>query len=243
MSVDGAQVHGNAITPSRNPSSRDPRSTRRSASSGLTVLILALVAGCGQVTAKPTDDAQLACVGETAPELCTAAATQCGELDVTDKCSEIRKVNCGACSTTGEACGGGGIANKCSAHPELKAVDGYILGTGRYSITFATNGVASSGGFCCENTIDLTRADYPQYNLVVLPEQSQIVAGQTPSLFKVDGYIVKSPMDTTKFGFRGATNGAMDGTNECCAADVAAVRAAHPMKNLAYLPFFGVPGP
>lgn len=207
-------------------------------------IALVWIVGCGKVEDPATGDGPPACVGEIAPQLCASAAAECGALDATDRCSEIRKVECGGCTTAGEACGGGGTANACDAHPQLKAVDGYILGgNGQYSITFATNGVASNGGFCCASTLDGARASYPQFNLVVLPEQSQIVGGQIPSLFRVDGYIIKHAADPSMFEYRGATNGAMDGTMQCCAPDVATVRAQHPTKNLAYLPFFGVQGP
>lgn len=206
-------------------------------------LLCPIFLACGKVAA-PGSDGPAACVGETAAQLCTTAKAFCGALDATDKCSEIRRVDCGGCSTTGEACGGGGTANTCAAHPELKAVDGYILGgNNRFSITFAMNGVPSNGGFCCASTIDEARASYPQFNLIDLPEQSQIPAGQIPSLYKVDGYIVKHPADPTMFEYRGATNGAMDGTMECCSSSVAAARTRYPAKNLAYLPFFGVAGP
>lgn len=210
-----------------------------------------LFAGCGEVHAPalPPDggptgpDAMLACTGETVAELCAAKAAACGALDATDRCSEVRHLDCGQCTTAGETCGGGGVANHCDAHPELKAVDGYILGTGRYAIHFALNGVPNNGGFCCEDTIEATRAAYPQYNLIVLPEQSQIPADAIPSLYRVDGYLVKHPQDPSMFEYRGAVNGKMDGTSDCCAASVAAARAARPTKNLAYLPFFGVDGP
>jgi len=202
-----------------------------------------VLAGCGKVSEQDADGPP-ACAGETAAELCTAAKAECGALDATDRCSEIRRVDCGGCTTTGEACGGGGTANACDAHPPLKAVDGYILGgNGQYSIKFATDGIPGNGGFCCGTTVGEARASYPQFNLIQLPEQSQIPTGQIPSLYKVDGYIVKHPPDPTMLEYRGATNGAMDGTLECCSPDVAAARAKYPTKNLAYLPFFGVAGP
>jgi hypothetical protein len=192
---------------------------------------------CGTIATHDPDGQT--CTGETAAELCRAVAATCGEIDATDRCSSLRRVDCGGCSM-GQMCGGGGAKNVCDSHPPLAGVDGYIVGAGtQYSVSFALDGVTNNGGFCCETTPDGARAAYPGKNLVVLPGQTQLAPDQIPPLRHVDGYIIQNAINNTKFEYRGAVDGAMDGISECCTADVATMRSLYPTKNLAYLPFFG----
>ena len=164
---------------------------------------------------------------------CAAEGADCGEIS--DGCGG--DLNCGSCNAP-EVCNGGGVYNQCAAHPPLLGVDAYIhkVEDNWFKATFATDGVASSGGFCCKTTVQGVRDSYPDKNMAYLPDAgSQITAGEIPSLAGVDGYVVHH-LNSFKVMF--ATDGMTSGGQYCCPATKEAAINAYPSKNVVYLPQF-----
>jgi hypothetical protein len=109
------------------------------------------------------------------------------------------------------------------------------LQDGRLSIRFATDGVPGTGGSCCNDTIGGARSEYPDRNLVYLPEASgdEIEEGVIPALTGVDGYIVQAD---GAFQIEPASDGAMTGEDSiCCYSSIATARADNEDLNLAAL--------
>jgi len=172
------------------------------------------------------------CVGETDSELCEWLGTDCDFVEDIDRCGRLRIADCGTC-TAPEVCSGGGIDNLCAAHPPLTGVDGYILGLGRFSITFAVDGLPGSGGFCCASSLEEVRASYPGKNLAWLPTTTRVAPDVVPPLTGVDGYIVELAPGSFRVDF--ATDGSISGGDDCCSTSVAEARTLHPTKNLVWL--------
>jgi hypothetical protein len=166
---------------------------------------------------------------------CKGEGADCGAID--DGCGA--EINCGKCMSP-DACNGGGVYNQCAAHPPLLGVDAYILKVEEnyYRATFATDGVASSGGYCCSTTVQGVRDSYPTKNMAYLPKAgSNITAGEIPPLNGVDGYVVHVE-NSTGFRIMFATDGATSGGGYCCPKSIPAAIAAYPTKNLVVLPKF-----
>ncbi|RAL25106.1 hypothetical protein DL240_02515 [Lujinxingia litoralis] len=72
----------------------------------------------------------LACQPPTDAEICESEGAQCGTLNVIDTCNQLREVECGSCSGTGEECTS---ENQCLCEPqseaELCAANNYRCGS------------------------------------------------------------------------------------------------------------------
>jgi len=117
-------------------------------------------------------------------------------------------------------------------------VDAYIhkVEENWFKATFATDGVASNGGFCCKTTVQGVRDSYPNKNMAYLPEAgSKLTAGEIPSLAGVTGYVVHKE---NAFKVLFANDGATSGGVYCCPKTLDAAINAYPSKNMVYLPQF-----
>lgn len=125
--------------------------------------------------------------------------------------------------------------------PDLSNVDGYIYKISesdeRLYIHFAEDGVPGEGGMCCNKTVQEARSNYPEKNLVYLPQatKNDINSGEIPKLKGVDGLIQVVSDTDNRLRIIFTKDGEPSGGGMCCNETIYAARQAYPNKNLIYL--------
>lgn len=118
---------------------------------------------CGTCTSPETcggggTDNVCGCV-ETEAEVCARIGSNCGDVEVTDRCGQARTVNCGTC-TDPESCGGGGVANSCGCDSaticaQVSQQCGMLDTSSRCSnLNMVDCGGCGASGMCATGTCD-----------------------------------------------------------------------------------------